>query len=114
MRNRLVGINVAGNGYLTIEDCVANGNGHDGILASAHSTVRGNQVVDNDVNGIIAGGGSSLADNVVVDHPGDSIAVVNGTGGASGNVALHEVGLGYNGVVHLSCNLDNATKLCTP
>ncbi|MEO8603522.1 MAG: right-handed parallel beta-helix repeat-containing protein [bacterium] len=114
--NHSGGIRTSGTGYLTVESCITNGNGHDGIIAGIRSTIQGNQVANNEVNGIVADAGSSVLDNIVNGHAGPSIWIISGSAGSGGNVVTHGAGsTGFLGSVgHMVCDLDNGTKVCAP
>lgn len=110
---------IGANGDFTVEGCVANANGVDGVFVGNKSLVRGCQAQVNLDDGIAALGSSQLMENIAngnvdrgITAPGspasqDSTAL--GLNVIAGNVALN-----LSGGFAVACNLIGGAAVCPP
>ena len=107
------------NGDFTVEGCVANANGVDGIFVGTKSLVRGCQAQFNLDDGIAALGSSELMENIANANFDRGITVlgsfVSQDSTALGlNVATGNFGLNRSGGLDVACNVIGGVPICPP
>lgn len=88
--NRAAGINVFSKSL--VEDCIANQNGEDGIVAGEASRIQGNTATDNGRYGILANGAVLVLDNTIMDNDDFGIFLGNANAGYAGNTITDNTG----------------------
>jgi parallel beta helix pectate lyase-like protein len=106
-------------GLLTVDGCIADNNGIDGIFVGERSLVRGNHTHSNQDDGIAALGSGQVVENVAAFNSDRGITVLGAPGSGDStavglNVTSDNGGLNLSGGVVVGCNVVNDVPSCPP